>query len=136
MKFADKVRTARLEAGYTQQKLADVTGIALRTIQNYESGERLPKQKVYYTRLALALGIKESALMDENAEFVLKARELYGATGQKQAEDLIKEVSGLFAGGELEEEDKEAMLRAIQDAYWIAKDKNKRAARRQNGGNA
>ena len=45
MKFGEKVRAARLAAHYSQRQLADMTGIALRTIQNYESGERLPKQK-------------------------------------------------------------------------------------------
>lgn len=41
MKFGEKVRAARLAAHYSQRQLADMTGIALRTIQNYESGERL-----------------------------------------------------------------------------------------------
>ena len=51
MKFGEKVRAARLAAKYSQRQLADMTGIALRTIQNYESGERLPKQKENYGRL-------------------------------------------------------------------------------------
>ena len=45
MKFGEKVRAARLAAKYSQRQLADMTGIALRTIQNYESGERLPKPR-------------------------------------------------------------------------------------------
>ncbi|MBQ0071699.1 MAG: helix-turn-helix transcriptional regulator [Spirochaetales bacterium] len=126
MNFSEKVRTARLEAGLTQKELALTTGIALRTIQNYESGERMPKKKSYYSLLATALGMEEEILLDEKAEFVLKAGEMYGPAGQRQAEELVKEVTGLFAGGELEEEDKEAMFRAIQDAYWMAKDMNRR----------
>ena len=103
-----------------------MTGIALRTIQNYESGERMPKQKETYPLLADALGIEVSSLMDDNADFVIKATEKYGSKGHEQAERLIKEVSGLYAGGELAEEDMEAMMRAFQEAYWKAKEKNRK----------
>lgn len=126
MKFGEKVRKARLAAKYSQKQLAEMTGIALRTIQNYESGERMPKQKETYTLLADALGIEVSSLMDDNADFVIKATEKYGSKGHEQAERLIKEVSGLYAGGELAEEDMEAMMRAFQEAYWKAKEKNRK----------
>ena len=116
MKFGEKVRAARLAAKYSQRQLADMTGIALRTIQNYESGERLPKQKENY----------QLALKDDDADFVIKATEKYGARGNAQAERLVKEVSGLYAGGELAEEDMDAMMKAIQEAYWIAKEKNRK----------
>ena len=107
MKFGEKVRAARLAAHYSQRQLADMTGIALRTIQNYESGEL-------------------ESLKDDNADFVIKATEKYGSRGHEQAERLIKEVSGLYAGGELAEEDMDAMMKAIQEAYWIAKEKNRK----------
>lgn len=126
MKFGEKVRKARLAAKYSQKQLAEMTGIALRTIQNYESGERMPKQKETYPLLADALGIEVSSLMDDNADFVIKATEKYGSKGHEQAERLIKEVSGLYAGGELAEEDMEAMMRAFQEAYWKAKEKNRK----------
>ena len=38
----------------------------------------------------------------------------------------MEEVSGLFAGGRISQDDKDAVMRAIQDAYWIAKEENKR----------
>ena len=126
MKFGEKVRAARLAAKYSQKQLAEMTGIALRTIQNYESGELMPKQKETYPLLADALGIEVSSLMDDNADFVIKATEKYGSKGHEQAERLIKEVSGLYAGGELAEEDMEAMMRAFQEAYWKAKEKNRK----------
>ncbi len=126
MKFGEKVRAARLAAKYSQKQLAEMTGIALRTIQNYESGERMPKQKETYPLLADALGIEVNSLMDDDAEFILKATEKDGSKGHEQAERLIKEVSGLYAGGELTEEDMEAMMRAFQEAYWKAKEKNRK----------
>ena len=110
MKFGEKVRKARLAAKYSQKQLAEMTGIALRTIQNYESGERMPKQKETYPLLADALGIEVSSLMDDNADFVIKATEKYGSKGHEQAERLIKEVSGLYAGGELADGGHDARL--------------------------
>ena len=67
MKFGEKVRAARLAAKYSQRQLAGMTGIALRTIQNYESGERLPKQKENYQLLATALNVDVDTLKDDDA---------------------------------------------------------------------
>ena len=126
MKFGEKVRKARLETGLSQKHLAVRTGIALRTIQNYEMYGKLPKQREYYHSLAEALNMEVNVLLDENAEFVLKATENYGSRGNAQAEKLIAEISGLYAGGELADEDMDAMMQAIQEAYWIAKKKNRK----------
>lgn len=71
-----------------------------------------------------SVGILHSS--HRNADFVIKATEKYGSRGHEQAERLIKEVSGLYAGGELAEEDMDAMMKAIQEAYWIAKEKNRK----------
>ena len=129
MKFSEKVRRARIQAGYSQKELAEKTEIAERTIQNYESGERLPKQRKTYRKLAEALNIPEETLMDENVEFVLRASDIYGRTGSEEAQRLINEVTGLYAGGRLAEEDMDAMMQAFQKAYWIAKQKGRQAGR-------
>lgn len=126
MKFGEKVKQARIEQGLSIQKLATLAGVSRRALINYESGTVLPKQKETYTLLADALHITPESLLDENSEFVMKAAEQYGERGSKQAEKLIAEISGLYAGGSLAEEDMDAMMLAIQDAYWIAKKKNRK----------
>ncbi len=45
MKFAEKVRAARLNMGYTQKQLAEKTRVALRTIVSYEKGDSYPRRK-------------------------------------------------------------------------------------------
>ena len=40
----------------------------------------------------------------------------------------MEEVSGLFAGGNIADEDLDEMMRGIQEAYWIAKENNKKYA--------
>ena len=126
MKFGEKLREARLKKGLSQAKLAEMTGVAKRTLINYENNGILPKQKDTYFILAKALEIDANVLMDDNAEFVTQAAEVYGSRGAKQALHLVQEITGLYAGGELEEEDMDAMMKAIQDAYWIAKQRNRR----------
>lgn len=48
MKFCDKVKKERREKGLTQQQFADMLGVSLRTITNYEKGESYPKQREIY----------------------------------------------------------------------------------------
>ena len=44
--FGQRLKQARKANGYTLQKSADALGIALRTYQNYEAGERFPSPEV------------------------------------------------------------------------------------------
>ena len=81
---------------------------------------RYPKQREVYTKLATALCCEVNYLLSEDEEFVLQAQQ-----GARDAEELVADVSALFAGGQLSEQDKDAVMRALQDAYWMAKERNK-----------
>lgn len=128
MKFCDKVKKERREKGLTQQQLADMLGVSLRTITNYEKGDSYPKQREMYSKMAEILGVDINYLLTENEEFYINAGEKYGTGGVAQAKALMQEVTGLFAGGELDPDDMDEMMKAIQDAYWIAKEKNRKYA--------
>ena len=39
---------------------------------------------------------------------------------------LVEEMGGLFAGGELSEDDIDGVMKAMQDLYWKAKEDNKK----------
>ena len=77
-------------------------------------------------KAAKALNITTDELLGNADMLVAQAAEKYGARGAKQAQQLTDELTGLFTGGDLAEEDMELMMKAIQDAYWIAKEKNKK----------
>ena len=126
MTFGEKVRAAREAKNMTQEQLADAIGMSKRMVSYWENHGKLPKSRDTYPIIADALGIDVSVLLDDDAEFVIKAAETYGNRGAQQALQLVQQITGLYAGGELEEEDMDAMMKAIQDAYWIAKQKNKR----------
>lgn len=126
MTFGEKVRAAREAKNMTQEQLADAIGMSKRMVSYWENHGKVPKSRDTYPIIAEVLGIDVSVLLDDDAEFVLKAAETYGNRGAQQALQLVQQITGLYAGGELEEEDMDAMMKAIQDAYWIAKQKNKR----------
>ena len=126
MNLGEKIKNARTAKRMSQKDLSDATGISLRTIQNYEAGARMPKSQSTYGELAKALDVDESVLRDENADFVLRASERYGNRGGKQAWDLVTDFKVLAAGGEIEEEDLDEIMRAMQEAYWEAKKNNRK----------
>ena len=45
--------------------------------------------------------------------------------GKRQAAALMNDITGLFAGGDMAEEDMDTFMKAVQDAYWQAKEKNR-----------
>jgi transcriptional regulator with XRE-family HTH domain len=124
MKFGEKVKKARLESGLSQEELAKKIGVSLRTVTNYEVQNRYPKKREVYSKLAEVLGVEVNYLMTEDEEFMLDATAKYGTRGARQAEQLISEVHGLFAGGELSESDKDAVMKALQQVYWECKEEN------------
>lgn len=126
MKFCEKLKEARTRAGLKQEELAKALGVSLRTITNYESGERYPKKREIYYKLAELFHTEENYFLNEDEDFLLTAVEKYGSKGAKQARELMEEVSGFFAGGNIADEDLDEMMRGIQEAYWIAKEKNKK----------
>ena len=121
MKFSEKVKIARLNMGYTHKQLADATHVARRTIACYEKGGSYPRKRETYAVLAKALNVETNYLLTEDEEFLVSAAELYGSRGALQAREIIEGFSGLCAGGTLSEEDKDAVMRALQDIYWESK---------------
>ncbi len=126
MTFGEKLRTLRLKKELTQMQLAKEAGLGLNTISNYEKGKTYPQNREVYATLAKILDVSPDYLHNENDDFLAQTQQQYGSRGVKQAQELVSEVSGLFAGGEMAEEDMDEMMEAIQKAYWIAKKNNKK----------
>ena len=125
MAFSERLKKIRENKEMTQEQLAQRSGISRRMIQKYESGIARPRYDAA-EKLASALELPDSELLGESGTLIAQAAEKYGARGAKQADELMSEVTGLFAGGELAEEDMDVMMKAITEAYWIAKEKNKK----------
>lgn len=126
MRFGEKLRKYRLEKGLTQGELAKLAGLGLNTINNYESGKTYPQNREVYKILAKILGVDADHLHNENDDFMSDVTAQYGSRGARQAKELLAEVTGLFAGGEMADEDMREMVDAIQEAYLIAKKNNRK----------
>lgn len=128
MTFKERLRKKRQEAGLTQAELAKKVSVTDRTIQNYELGTRKPQTMKIVSDLAIALGTTPDYLLGTAETYVVEAREKGGRKAAKDIDELVSEVTGLFAGGQLSEDALEGAMKALNDAYWLAKEKNKKYA--------
>ena len=123
MKFAERLKNARKKAGLSQDALAKQAGISMRTLQNYEMGKRYPASLDIAVSLATALGMTTEELLSEGEKSFVAAP----ADAKAQLRELVQAVSGLFSGGQIGDEDRDAAMEAIIAAYWAAK-KEKRGS--------
>ena len=127
MKFNERLKELREKSNLTQEQLAKSSGVSSRMIQRYEYGTSRPRLDAA-EKIAKALNVTADELLGNAGMLIAQANDKYGARGAKQAQQLTDELTGLFTGGDLAEEDMDLMMKAIQDAYWIAKEKNKKFA--------
>lgn len=126
MTFGEKVKNERNRLGLNQDELAKKIGVTRRVISSYENDSSRPRGTERYKKLAEALGVNINYLLSEDEAFIADVEDNYGHRGVKQAKELLAEVTGLFAGGEMADEDMREMVDAIQEAYLIAKKNNKK----------
>lgn len=126
MTFGEKVKNERNRLGLNQDELAKKIGVTRRVISSYENDSSRPRGTERYKKLAEALGVNINYLLSEDEAFIADVEDNYGHRGAKQAKELLAEVTGLFAGGEMADEDMREMVDAIQEAYFIAKKNNKK----------
>lgn len=126
MSFKDKLKEKRLEANLTQVQLAEKVSVTPRTIQNYELGNRRPTKLDIVEKLAKVLNTTPEYLLGQNGLLVVAAHEQGGSKAARDIDELVSEVTGMFAGGRLSDEALDGAMKALNDAYWIAKAKNKK----------
>lgn len=126
MTFGEKVKNERNRLGLNQDELAKKIGVTRRVISSYENDSSRPRGTERYKKLAEALGVNINYLLSEDEAFIADVEDNYGHRGAKQAKELLAEVTGLFAGGEMADEDMREMVDVIQEAYLIAKKNNKK----------
>ena len=128
MKFGEKLRALRMQQGKSQQACAEAAGISRRAYIAYETEGKYPRTREVYQKLAAFFGVETTFLMTEDEEFVAQASAQYGSRGRRQAEALLAEMTGLFAGGELSESDRDAIMIAMQKVYFACKADNQKYA--------
>lgn len=128
MKFGEKLRMLRKKHRFTQAELAKEAGLGLKTITNYEKGTTYPQNREVYAKLANILKCDTNYLRNEEEDFLTQTQQEFGYPGKAGAKKLLTDISSLFAGGDMAEEDMDELMLAIQEAYIDAKRKNKKYA--------
>lgn len=118
MQFAEKLKEARKKAHLSQEALAGMAGISARTLQNYEMGKRYPANMEITVKLAAALGLTAQELLSPAEETIVLVT---APDAKAQLEELVLSLSGLFSGGQIQDEDRDAAMEAIIAAYWAAR---------------
>ena len=114
MKFKERIRTLRKEAGLTQAEIAEKIGVTYRTYQNYEAGVSTPQSRVL-AKLANVLHVSMDMLSEQSATET-------SAPENEELNALLTEMKALFLGGKLHQEDKKYVIDALTEAYWRTKE--------------
>lgn len=72
MSIGDNIKKLRKEKDYTQKQLAEMSGIATITLQQYELGKRTP-QTEQLIKLSSALQVDINSLLEDSDNTMLKA---------------------------------------------------------------
>jgi len=125
MLFAEKLKTLRVASGLSQEEIAETLGVTLRTYWNYEAGRMYPKRTDSYGKLAKMFNVTTDYLLSEEDYCYIDAQDKGGKRALKDVKKLVTEFGGLFAGGELSEDDKEEVMMSLLELYWKARKINK-----------
>lgn len=121
MEFGEKLKKLRRSKRMSQAELAKLIGVSQRTIAYYEAGKTYPRYKEIYEALAATFDTTVDFFRSESEEFMEEVWQQYGTRGQRQAAKILGMAGELFAGGELSEEDKMALLTEMQQLYLDSK---------------
>ena len=125
MKFGEKLRELRKQKHLSQTELGAAVGVSLRTLRGWEVEGRYPKQRELYAKLAEVLECDVDYLLTEKEAFITDSAERFGYRGERDARALVEDLTGLFAGGQMAEEDMDTLMLAVQEAYVEAKRRNR-----------
>ncbi len=125
MKFEDRLKQYRENKGWTQAELGEKSGVSSRMIQRYEAGTSRPRWDAA-EKIATALEVPVSDLLGQSGMLVAEAADKGGAKSAREMSKLVEEVVGMFAGGSLPKEDRDAYMAAISKAYFESNEENKK----------
>ena len=135
MTFSEKVKFRRESLGYSQHKLAELVGVTTKIITGYEKGYSKPRGTTAH-KLARALSVSVAYLVNDEiddptydieiAPYAADTHAMYGAKASRDVEELLKSNMALFAGGSIDQDEKDMFYEAITKAYWASKNEAKK----------
>ncbi len=113
-----------MEANLTQVQLAEKVSVTPRTIQHYELGTRKPTKLDIVEKLAKALNTTPEYLLGQNGLLVVAAHEQGGSKAARDIDELVSEVTGMFAGGRLSDEALDGAMKVLNELRIANEKKN------------
>ena len=120
----------------TQQELVKISGVGQGTIGDIERGKIKKSRLETLEKIAKALKLDEeereelfSVLVPKDISVKILKNPLYkelDSRGRMQFKEIVEQSSLMFNDENISEEDKQKVLLAIQDAFYDAKQKNKK----------
>lgn len=123
--FSIKLKNYRKAKGMSQKDFAEFLGMSFRTYQNYESGARYPRNMEIVNQIATALGTTAEDLLGSAGGYIVEAGEKGNSRDKKRMEQMVTQLSAMFAGGEIDQESKDAAMAALNEVYWKQKEENR-----------
>ena len=130
MNFSDKIKFQREQNHLTQKELAELVGVSQRAIAAYESSGTIARISTM-RKLAHALNVsydylKHDEITDpsygiEKMDYIDEVNGQLGEKGARDINEILEANRALFAGGELDEEAKDAFYQAVTKAYLSCK---------------
>ena len=139
MNFSEKVYEQRKALHLTQQELADAIGVSKRAVAAYENENVLPRARTM-RKLANVLMVSYDYLSNEEIDdpasglgkdkYLETVEQQYGARDAEEVDRLLRANENLFAGGDLDEEAKDAFYQAVTKAYLLCKMQSRKKSHR------
>ena len=130
MTFGEKVHAARMALNLSQAELAEITNISERSLYTYEQTSVMPRSGKLQ-KLASALKVSVNYLIDEQETdteknidqdyFLAHVKDEFGNRGKVEATAVLKRASALFAGGDLDDNAKDAFFQSLMEVYLESK---------------
>ena len=123
--LASKLKAYRMLLRLSQEDFAAKIGVPAASYRNYENGHRYPKNMEIVNNAAIALGTTTAELLGESGGYIVDAGEKGNISDQRKMDEMVQQMSAMFAGGEIDEESKRLALEALTEAYWEHKVMNR-----------
>lgn len=118
MSFGKRLKAIRKEKKISQTELAKASGVAQRTISSYETDISIPRTSNQLRKIADVLGVTPTDLVEDDDRFLISNEDV---EDKLEAKRLVAELTSLFSGGKMDEEDMDVLMLSVQQAYVEAK---------------
>lgn len=116
MELNDKIKALRARKGLTQKALSELTGISIRTIINYETYGKVPKNRKVLEALAKALDVDVSYLAQDKKECALSNDDRISE--ETKTSLLLYDATSFISNTNISDKQKEHFVLSINEAYW------------------